>query len=83
MMTIELYGQDRFLLGGNETGKITDDREQLCCPTYFTRSVYRWNGSTFVMQGKRLTYSVSEPSASPQENLADVLNDPKNQKAKR
>ena len=83
MMTIELYGQDRFLLGGNETGKITDDREQLCCPTYFTRSVYRWNGSTFVMQGKRLTYSVSDPSAAPQENLADVLNDPKNQKAKR
>ena len=83
MMTIELYGQDRFLLGGNETGKITDDREQLCCPTYFTRSVYRWNGSTFVMQGKRLTYSVSEPSAAPQENLADVLNDPKNQRVKR
>ncbi len=83
MMTIELYGQDRFLLGGNETGKITDDREQLCCPTYFTRSVYRWNGSTFVMQGKRLTYSVSDPSAAPQENLADVLNDPKNQRVKR
>jgi len=83
VMTIELYGQDRFLLGGNETGKITDDREQLCCPTYFTRSVYRWNGSTFVMQGKRLTYSVSDPSAAPQENLADVLNDPKNQRVKR
>ncbi|HEY2846981.1 MAG TPA: hypothetical protein VGI80_04135, partial [Pyrinomonadaceae bacterium] len=42
MMTVELYGQDRFLLGGNETGKITDDREQLCCPSFFTRSIYKW-----------------------------------------
>jgi len=85
MMTVEIYGQDRFLLGGNETGKIGDDREQLCCPTYFTRSVYKWNGSTFVMQGKRLTFSVSDPSAPPLENYADVVNDPKyqSQKAKR
>ena len=37
-LVIELYGQDRFILGQTETGKITDDREQLCCPTYFTRS---------------------------------------------
>jgi len=77
IMTVELYGQDRFLLGGNETGKITDDREQLCCPIYFTRSAYKWNGSTFILQGKRLTYSMTDPSAPPLENYADVVNDPK------
>jgi hypothetical protein len=83
MMTVELYGQDRFLLGGNETGRITDDREQLCCPTSFTRSIYKWNGSSFVLQGKRLTYSMSDTSAPPQENLADIVNDPRNQKGKK
>lgn len=83
MMTVELYGQDRFLLGGNETGKITDDREQLCCPTYFTRSVYKWNGSTFLMQGKRLTYPMSDPHATPLENYGDVVNNPQNQKGRK
>jgi hypothetical protein len=83
MMTVELYGQDRFLLGGNETGKITDDREQLCCPTFFTRSVYKWNGSTFLMQGKRLTYSMGDSAAAPLENYGDVVNNPSNQKARK
>jgi hypothetical protein len=83
MMVVELYGQDRFLLGGNETGKITDDREQLCCPTYFTRSVYKWNGSTFLMQGKRLTYSMTDKNAAPLENYGDVVNNPQNQKARK
>lgn len=83
MMIVELYGQDRFLLGGNETGKITDDREQLCCPSYFTRSVYKWNGSTFLMQGKRLTYSISDPHASPLENYGDTVNNPQNQKSRK
>ena len=58
------------------TGKITDDREQLCCPTYFTRSVYKWNGSTFLLQGKRLTYSMSDAAAAPLENYGDVVNNP-------
>ena len=76
-LIVELYGQDRFLLGGFETGKITGDEEQLCCPTYFTRTVYKWNGNTFPMQGKRLTYSLANPSLPPQENLGDIVNDPK------
>ncbi|MFL6373463.1 MAG: hypothetical protein ACJ73D_02240 [Pyrinomonadaceae bacterium] len=83
MMVVELYGQDRFLLGGNETGKITDDREQLCCPTYFTRSFYKWNGSTFLMQGKRLTYSMGDPHATPLENYGDIVNNPQNQKSRK
>lgn len=77
-MVIELYGQDRFILGQTETGKITGDEEQLCCPLYFTRSFYKWNGKNFLMQRKRLTYLVGEPTAAPQENLGDIVNNPKN-----
>lgn len=76
LFVIELYGQDRFILGQVETGKITGDEEQLCCPTHFTRSAYKWNGSTFLMQGKRHTYSLSDPSAPSQENLGDKVNGP-------
>ncbi len=76
MLVLELYGQDRFILGSVETGKITGDEEQLCCPIYFTRTRYKWNGSAFVMQGKRLTYSVADPSTPPLENHGDVVNNP-------
>jgi len=76
LLVIELYGQDRFLLGQTETGKITGDEEQLCCPTHWTRSFYKWNGKSFTMQGKRLTYSVAAPSEPPTENLGDKVNAP-------
>lgn len=75
-LVIELYGQDRFLLGQTETGKITGDEEQLCCPTHFTRTFYKWNGKVFLMQRKRLTYLVNNPSAPPLENFGDIMNDP-------
>jgi hypothetical protein len=81
-LVLELYGQDRFLLGETETAKITDDYEQICCPTFFTRSVYKWNGRSFQMQGKRLTFSVADPSAVPVENMAEVV-EKKNQRGKR
>ncbi|MBX7054363.1 MAG: hypothetical protein K1X36_05350 [Pyrinomonadaceae bacterium] len=74
LLVIELYGQDRFVLGATETGKIGDDIEQLCCPTHFSRSTYKWNGTSFLMQGKRLTFSVADPSAAPIENMADIVN---------
>jgi hypothetical protein len=74
---VELYGQDRFLLGATETGKITGDEEQLCCPTYFTRTIYKWNGNNFLMTKKRLTYLVADPNAPPQENLGEIVNNPK------
>ena len=74
--TVELYGQDRFLLGQMETGKITGDIEQLCCPKYFTRSFYKWNGKSFAMQGKRLTYPLADPHTAPVENLGDKVNAP-------
>lgn len=73
---VELYGQDRFLLGQSETGKITGDEEQLCCPTHFTRTAYKWNGKSFTMQGKRLTFETGQPSKPPTENLGDIMNDP-------
>ncbi len=73
-MIVELYGQDRFLLGQTETGKITGDEEQLCCPTFFTRSFYKWNGKNFLLQRKRLTFEVENLSAPPLENYGDVVN---------
>lgn len=79
MLLVEIYGQDRFLLGEVETGKITGDEEQLCCPTHFTRTRYKWNGKNFLMQGKRMTYAVADPNAPPIENLGDIVNDPKYQ----
>jgi len=77
---VELYGQDRFLLGATETGKITGDFEQLCCPTYFTRTYYKWNGKNFLMNKKRLTFSFADPNAPPDENLGEIVNNPKNAK---
>ena len=79
-LVVELYGQDRFILGQIETGKITDDIEQLCCPTYFTRTEYKWNGKNFLMQGKRLTYSIKDSSSPPLENYGDKVNTPQKPK---
>ena len=72
---IELYGQDRFILGEVETSKITGDEEQLCCPESFTRTRYKWNGKNFLMQGKRETRSVSDPNAPAIENKGDLVNE--------
>jgi hypothetical protein len=80
MLLVELYGQDRFILGEVETSKITGDEEQLCCPSYFSRTYYKWNGKNFLMQGKRLTFPVADPDAAPQQNLGDTVNEPKKTK---
>ncbi|MDM7920897.1 MAG: hypothetical protein QUS14_01245 [Pyrinomonadaceae bacterium] len=74
MLLIELYGQDRYMLGEVETGKITGDEEQLCCPTHFTRTVYKWNGRNFIRQGDRLTFTTADPSAVPVKNMGDIVN---------
>lgn len=83
LLVVELYGQDRFLLGQTETAKVTGDEEQLCCPTYWTRSLYKWNGKSFLMQGKRRTFSITNPSAPPLENLGDKVNAKPNVKNRR
>jgi hypothetical protein len=80
-LVIELYGQDRFMLGQIETGKITGDEADLCCPSHFTRTFYKWNGRHFLLQRKRLTYETANPDAPPLENLGDIVNDPVKSKA--
>lgn len=80
-MIIELFGKDRYILGEVETMQITGDEPQICCPTHFTRSTYRWNGSNFRMQGKRRTFSLTDADAPPVENqnelqLRKIKNDP-------
>jgi hypothetical protein len=46
-LTVELYGRNRYIgaqfYGGDEP---------LCCPTWFTRSTYRWNGRQFEIVAK-------------------------------
>lgn len=79
-VVVELYGQDRFLLGETETSEIAGDKEQLCCPTFYTRSRYKWNGRNFQLQGKRLTFSTADSSLPPVENMIEVL---ENQKTKK
>ena len=73
-VVIELYGQDRFILGEVETSRITGDEEQLCCPDFFSRTRYKWNGRNFLVQGKRQTYSITDQNASPLENMGDLVN---------
>lgn len=73
-LVVELFGQDRYLLGEIETGKITGDEEQLCCPTHFTRTVYKWNGKNFLRQGDRLTFLTAGPDKTPVKNLGDIVN---------
>ena len=73
-LVIELYGQDRYMLGEIETGKITGDDAQLCCPTHYTRSNYKWNGRHFIRRGDRLTFALDDESAPPVKNMGDVVN---------
>jgi hypothetical protein len=70
-VVVELFGQDRYIVGELDTAKITGDEEQICCPTHFTLSRYKWNGSNFRLQGKRLTYSVADRTAPPIENMVE------------
>lgn len=72
-VVVEIFGQDRYIVGEVETAKLTGDEEQICCPTFFTRSVYKWNGNDFRMQGKRLTYSMTDKNAPPVENMVEVV----------
>lgn len=70
---VELFGQDRYIVGELDTAKITGDEEQLCCPTHFTKSRYKWNGNNFRLEGKRLTFSVADKNAPPVENMVEKV----------
>ena len=77
---VELYGQDRYVLGEVETMRIDGDEEQLCCPTFFTSSTYKWNGSNFSLSGKRHTFSLKDENAAAVENMGEGNNKQKNGK---
>lgn len=68
-LAIELFGRDRYIFDQMETKKIVGDEQQLCCPTHFTRNFYRKKGNRFVLEGKRLTYSLEDKDAAPQKNM--------------
>ena len=72
-IVVELYGQDRYILGEVETNQITGDESQICCPTHYTRSKYKWNGSNFRMDGKRETFSMTEEDTPPEENKNEAV----------
>lgn len=72
-VVIELFGQDRYILGESETLRITGDEEQISFPAYYTKTVYKWNGSSFKMEGKRLTYKTADKNAPPIENMGDII----------
>ena len=82
-LIVELFGQDRFLLGAVETSKITNDREQICCPTFFTRTAYKWNNGVFRMDGKRLTFAAADKNAAPVENMGDIVEQESRKKRRR
>jgi hypothetical protein len=53
-LNVELYGKDRYIFRQKETLKIEDDYETpVCCPIWFTKSTYKWNGRDFAIQPKR------------------------------
>ena len=72
-VVIELYGQDRYILGDTETMKITGDEEQISFPLFYTKTVYKWNGNEFRLEGKRLTYKTDDENAPPVENMGEIV----------
>jgi hypothetical protein len=70
-VVVELFGKDRYIFGEMETLKITGDEVQLCCPTYFTKTKYKWKNGAFSMDGDRLTYPVGDPEAEPVANMGE------------
>ena len=77
---IELYGQDRYILGDSETMKITGDEEQISFPAFYTKTVYKWNGNQFRLEGKRLTYKTQDKTAPPVENMGEIVESQKRAK---
>jgi hypothetical protein len=79
-VVIELYGQDRYILGDTETMKITGDEEQISFPAFYTKTVYKWNGNIFRLEGKRLTYKTDDENAPPVENMGEIVESQKGAK---
>ncbi|MEZ5346843.1 MAG: hypothetical protein R2681_14930 [Pyrinomonadaceae bacterium] len=71
-LLVELFGRDRYIFSQMETGKIVGDEERLCCPTHFTRTLYRREGTGFVLDGDRWTFSLEDKEAEPEKNMNEV-----------
>ncbi|MCB1023252.1 MAG: hypothetical protein KDB79_02610 [Acidobacteria bacterium] len=71
-LLIELFGRDRYIFTQMETGKIIGDEERLCCPTHFTRTLYKHEGNNFRLDGDRWTYSLEDKDAEPEKNMNEV-----------
>lgn len=72
-VVVELFGKDRYIFGEMETLKITGDEVQLCCPTHFTKTKYRWTNGSFRMDGDRLTYPVNDQKGDPVVNMGEQI----------
>ncbi len=70
-LAIELFGPDRYIFNQMETTKIVGDEQDLCCPTHFTKTVYKYEGGTFKLQGDRWTFSLEDKNKEPIKNLND------------
>ena len=68
-LVVELFGKDRYIFTQMETSKIVGDEQQLCCPTHYTQTRYKRQGSGFLMQGDRLTYSMADKDSEPVRNM--------------
>ena len=71
-LVVELFGRDRYIFAQTETSEIVGDKQQLCCPSHFTKTRYKKIDRKFVLQGDRLTYSLSNKDAPPVRNMNEA-----------
>lgn len=63
MLYVEFFSKDRYIFQQKETQEVADDMHiPPCCPNFYTKSRYKWNGKAFVIQGKweSLPYEVKK-----------------------
>ena len=56
-LVVELYGRGRVV---GKQAKSLEDQMGLCCPKFFTRTRYRWQGGAFRQVGEATTISQTE-----------------------
>ncbi len=71
-LTIELFGRDRYIFGQMETSKIVGDEADLCCPTHWTKTIYKLEGNRLKLEGDRWTYSLQEADLPPIKNMNET-----------
>jgi hypothetical protein len=71
-LVVELFGRDRYLFNQMETSQIVGDDQQLCCPTHWTRTRYKFVDNKLLLEGDRLTYSLKDKDAEPIRNMNEI-----------